>query len=101
MRDPALTATVIQLSKPVAPSGIEHWAKFLLEACDVDVAGTESVIAELRLAEQERLEAEIAAVDQEATALKERRQALLEQLRGGAIAHTHVDSGDDLHTGVR
>lgn len=101
MRDPALTATVVQLPKPVAPSGIEHWAKFLLEMCGVDVTGTESVIAEIRLAQREAVEAEIAKVDEETKTLADRRQALLEQLRGGAIAHTHVDSGDDLHTGVR
>lgn len=96
-----LTALVVPIAKPVAPSGIEHWAKWLLEGCGVDVAGTESVIAELRLAERDAVAAQIAAVDQEAQALAERRQALVAQLRGGELAHTYGDSGDVLDSAIR
>lgn len=97
-----LTALVVPIAKPVPPSGIEHWAKFMLELCGVDVAGTEAVIAELRQAEQERLEAEIAKVDEETRALAERRTALLEQLRGGGRGHsTGGDIGDVLDPSTR
>lgn len=99
--DPHLVAVVIPTATRMAPSARTALCDWLLAGCGVDVDGIKAILAESKEAARAKIEHEIEAVDREAQALRARREALLAQLRGGAIAHTHVDCGDVSDSAVR
>lgn len=100
--DPALTAVVLPTAQILPPSARANLVDWLLEGCGVPATEIKQILAESKEAARAAVEAEIEAVDREAQALRQRREALLAQLRGGVYGnHTGGDTGDDAHSVVR